>query len=146
MPSDLLSDLATLYQNNKDVAGPVAGSLAYPAGRLLLWAGHRLVSAGCAVTRWACTPRPAAPLEEAVAVLIENVGRMGITARRDNGDVNLGAVSTVVLPDGTVKVDGTVVPYTPAETKAIKAAAAARAAELKAAERDDLRERAALGN
>ncbi len=87
------------------------------------------------------------PLDEAVTTLIGNIGKAARLAEDDAVLVFETAKGTVRVHsrDGTVKVDQQAVPYEPHEKRAILEAARARAAALKAAERDLLRV-AAAGN
>ncbi len=136
-------DLCSLYQSNKDIAVAVAGG-AYPVGKFLIWSGTRMASVGYTMTKWALTKAPPAPLEEAVAVLVENVGKAS-RLYEDEKTLVFGMVR-VDSRDGSVKIGQRAVPYGPHEVKAIKAAAKARLAEIAASEHDTLREQAALGN
>jgi hypothetical protein len=151
MPSDLLSDLAAFYHNNKDAAVAAAGA-AWPACRVLYAASH-----------WLMTKRPEEPLEEVVATLIDAIGEAGLAdkvlcppglfvcysrvVRFGNTHVHCGRVwADACLQD---EVTG----YSAAARKAIAAAYWKRLPVLLKQEEDkrirrqaDLRERAALGN
>ena len=149
-----LDYLADLYQSNKDVAVMIAGG-AYPAGRFLLWAGGLATGCGRSLVAWALTRRPEAPLDEAVAVLVEQIGK----ATKVVGEVDYVVAGprtyvrgehVQVTPPDLAPGWGNARPvpadtYRPHERRAIARAYKARFAELKEMERQRLREAAAVG-
>jgi hypothetical protein len=151
MLPDLLSDLAAFYHNNKDAAVAAAGA-AWPACRVLYAASH-----------WLMAKRPEEPLEEAVALLIDGIGKAELGSYSLAG-TGLFRTKTPTVRFGDTHVCGgrvwvgnnlmdEVTGYSAAARKAIAAAYRERLPvlmrqeeERKARKQADLRERAALGN
>ena len=151
-----IPDLLELITAHKELAYAALGVAGVGAGKLGLYLGGKAFRAFASGVTWACTPRPPEPLDEAVAVLIEGIGKGVLVPDADAIAVNPRTYvkdDTVhVVPGGLMKCNacwGTAKDrsgeYSRAERKAIRAAYAERFAVLKAEQRALVRLAAATG-